>query len=95
MSLPVKPLPEDAVDMAAKAVAAEVAEHIEAMYPRAAEAVAWGSCKRSLQGVIRNSMKRLGDAAERGELEREVKTMKKQRDQIRKMRKSMNWGVTG
>lgn len=77
--LPVKPLPEDAVDLAAKAVAAEVSAHIREMYPRAAEAVSMASMSRSLSGVIRNSMKRLGRAAEGGELEREIDKMRAER----------------
>ena len=81
--LPAKPLPEDAVDMAARAVALEVAEHIVTMYPDAARAVAWESCKRSLSGVIRNAMSRLGRAAEQGRLEDEIRLMAKQRRDIR------------
>ncbi|MBB2158019.1 hypothetical protein HLH33_17250 [Gluconacetobacter diazotrophicus] len=77
--LPMKPLPEDAVDLAAHAITAEVAHHIKTMYPAAAQAVAWGSCKRSLAGVIRNGMRRLGDAAERGEMEAEIRAMRSQR----------------
>ncbi len=88
-NLPMKPLPDDAVDMAAKAIAAEVAHHIKTMYPSAAEAVAWESCKRSLAGVIRNGMKRLGDAAERGEMEAEIKTMRSQRKREDAMRRDM------
>lgn len=77
--LPAKPLPEDAVDLAAKAVAAEVAAHICEMYPKAAEAVSMPSMSRSLSGVIRNSMSRLGRAAEVGELEREIGKMRSER----------------
>ncbi|RWR30472.1 hypothetical protein D2T29_12435 [Sinirhodobacter populi] len=88
-NMPVKPLPDDAVDMAAKAIAAEVAHHIKTMYPGAAEAVAWESCKRSLAGVIRNGMKRLGDAAERGEMESEIKAMRSQRSREDAMRRDM------
>lgn len=81
--LPAKPLPPDAVDMAARAVALEVAEHIATMYPDAAKAVAWESCKRSVSGVIRNAMIRLGRAAEHGRLEDEIRLMAKQRRDIR------------
>ncbi|WJS87213.1 hypothetical protein [Paracoccus sp. TOH] len=88
-NLPVKPLPDDAVDMAARAIAAEVAHHIKAMYPAAAEAVAWESCKRSLTGVIRNGMKRLGDAAERGEMEAEIRSMRSQRAREEAIRRDM------
>lgn len=93
-SVPVKPLPDDAVDMAAKAIAAEVAHHIKTMYPSAAEAVAWESCKRSLSGVIRNGMKRLGDAAERGEMEAEIKAMRRQRAQQEAFRRDMAEATT-
>lgn len=93
-NLPVKPLPDDAVDMAARAIAAEVAHHIKAMYPAAAEAVAWESCKRSLAGVIRNGMKRLGDAAERGEMEAEVRSMRSQRAREAAMRQDMAEAAT-
>lgn len=82
-NLPAKPLPDDAVDMVARAVALEVAEHIAKMYPDAARAVAWGNCKRSLSGVIRNTMARLGRAAERGALEQEIKLMARQRRDVR------------
>src|SRR5690554_143430 len=86
-NLPVKPLPDDAVDMAARAVALEIAHHIETMYPEAAKAVAWGSCKRSLAGVVRNNMKRLGRAAENGEMEAEIKKMSAERRKYNDMNK--------
>jgi hypothetical protein len=78
-NLPMKPLPEDSVDLAAKAIAADVAHHIKTMYPAAAQAVAWTSCKRSPAGVIRNGMRRLGNAAERGEMEAEIRASRGQR----------------
>lgn len=78
-TLPSVPLGDDAIDQAARAVALEVAHHIEMMYPKAADAVAWNSCKRSISGVVRNAMKRIGDAAERGEMDREIQKMQKQR----------------
>lgn len=80
-NIPVKALPDDIIDEAAKAIAAEVAHHIKTMYPDAAQAVAWSSCKRSLSGLIRNNMKRLGDAAERGNFEAEVRAMRSRRQQ--------------
>lgn len=79
-NIPVKALPDDIIDEAAKAIAAEVAHHIKTMYPDAACA-AWSSCKRSLSGLIRNNMKRLGDAAERGNFEAEVRAMRSRRQQ--------------
>lgn len=84
--VPAIPLPDDAVDMAARAVAAEVAEHIATMYPAAADAVAWESCKRSLAGVIRNSMASLGKAAENGRLDDEIRAMRRRRQSLRRMR---------
>lgn len=69
----------NAVDMAAKAVAAEVAAHIREMYPKAAKAVSMQSMARSLSGVIRNNMSRLGRAAERGEMEAEIDKMRSER----------------
>lgn len=83
--LPVKALPDDAVDMAARAVALEVSEHIQSMYPKAAAAVSMDSMGRSLAGVIRNNMKRLGRAAEKGEMEAEIKAMARQRRERKKV----------
>ncbi len=79
MGLPARPMPDDIVDIVAKEVAAQVADHIETMYPDAAKAVAWNSCKRSIQGVARNSMSRLGRAAENGNIETVLNDMKKER----------------
>lgn len=84
--LPMHPLPDDAVDMAARAVAAEVAAHIREMYPKAAEAVSVPSMTRSLTGVIRNNMKRLGRAAESGDLEGEIEKMRQERTRRRALR---------
>lgn len=77
--LPAAPLPDDVIDRVAKEIAAQVADHIEVMYPAAAKAVAWHSASRSIQGVVRNGMKRLGDAAEGGTIDREIKEMRVQR----------------
>lgn len=68
-TLPARPLPDDVIDRVAKEAAAQVVEHIEAMYPDAARAVAWKSASRSLQGVVRNFMREAGHAAEKGEIE--------------------------
>lgn len=87
-ALPVKQLPPDAVDIAARAVAAEVSDHISAMYPKAAGAVSMASMSRSLAGVIRNNMARLGKAAERGELETEAAKMKFERMRRKKIRRA-------
>lgn len=83
--LPARPLPEDAVDAAARVVAAEIALHLELMYPDAPRAVAWSSCKRSLSGVVRNSMSRLGRAAEKGEMNAVIKDMQRERARRRKL----------
>ena len=85
--MPAKILPDDIVDMVAKEVAAQVALHIVTMYPKAANAVAWNSCKLSIAGVIRNNMSRLGNAAERGDIDLEIKKMKSERRRIVAMRK--------
>lgn len=57
---------DDLVDRIAKEVAALVCDHIEMMYPAAAKVVAWPSCKRSIQGVVRNAVSSAGRAAEAG-----------------------------
>ena len=77
-------MPDDVIDLVAKEVAAQVADHIETMYPDAAKAVAWNSCKRSIQGVARNSMSRLGKAAEDGSIEKVLADMKKQRQKFKR-----------
>jgi len=88
-NLPLPPLPDDAVDMAAREIAAQVCAHIKAMYPDATEAVPWNSCKRSLSGLIRNDMKRIGRAAERGEMVQEIAGMRNERVKITKMREGL------
>lgn len=86
-NLPANPLPEDIVDMAAKEVALQVCQHIEHMYPKATEPIAWESCKRSIQGSIRNDMRRIGRAAENGTVEAELAKMKSERAELNKLRK--------
>lgn len=87
--LPMQPLPGDAVDMAARAVSAEVTAHIQEMYPSAAKAVSVPSMTRSLTGVIRNNMRRLGRAAENGDLEREIDKMRQERRRRRVLRQTL------
>lgn len=58
---------DDLVDRIAKEIGKSVAEHIESMYPEATKAVAWKSCSRSIEGVVRNAVKEAGKAAEKGE----------------------------
>lgn len=65
-NLPAIPMSDDLVDRIAKEVAALVSDHIETMYPAAAKAVAWNSCKLSIQGVVRNAVAHAGRAAEAG-----------------------------
>jgi hypothetical protein len=67
------PAPADLPDMIAAEIAATVADHIEAMYPAAAEAVAWRSARRSIAGVIRNAVAAAGRAAEAGRGEQWVR----------------------
>lgn len=94
-SLPAKNLPDDVVDLVAKEVAAQVALHIVSMYPKAANAVSWNSCKLSIAGVIRNNMSRLGKAAESGDLDAEMKKMKLERKRLTAMRKSTEFAFSG
>jgi len=72
-NLPAQPLSDDLVDRIAKEVAALVSDHIETMYPAAAQAVAWQSCKRSIQGVVRNGVASAGRAAEAGTADQWIK----------------------
>jgi len=69
MDLPARPLPDDVIDRIAREVALQVRDHIAIMYPAAAEAVAWNSASRSIQGVVRNTMADAGKAAESGRIE--------------------------
>lgn len=72
-TLPSAAMTDDLIDRIAKEVAAQVSDHIETMYPAAADAVAWQSCKRSIQGVVRNNVAAAGREAERGTIERWLK----------------------
>lgn len=65
-SLPAVPMGDEIVDRIAAEIGLLVAEHIEAMYPAAAQAVAWHSARRSIQGVVRNAVSSAGRAAEAG-----------------------------
>jgi len=55
------------------------------MYPNAAKAIAWNSCKRSIQGVVRNSFASAGRAAESGTAETWIKNSAKRRRDFKKM----------
>jgi len=79
MTVPAVPLTDDVVDKIAREIGLIVAHHIETMYPAAAEAVAWESCKRSIQGVVRNSVKSAGRAAETGAVDEWVKQQRAMR----------------
>lgn len=75
--------PDDIVDRIAKEVAALVSDHIETMYPAAAKAVAWKSCKRSIQGVVRNSVAAAGRAAENGNADAWISASAARRRELR------------
>jgi hypothetical protein len=77
--VPAKQLPDDIVDRVAKEVAAQVVAHITTMYPAAAEAVAWNSASRSIQGVVRNAMSEAGHAAETGDIDKCLAQMRSRR----------------
>ena len=78
-TLPAEQMTDDLVDRIAMEVAAQVSDHIEMMYPSAAAAVAWQSCKRSIQGVVRNNVAAAGQEAERGTIETWLRRVRKQR----------------
>lgn len=86
-TLPATEAADDLTDRIAKEIAALVVEHIETMYPAAAQAVAWGSCARSLQGLIRNAVSSAGCAAESGRAEEWIKTSRANRARLRATRK--------
>lgn len=88
-NLPAQPLTDDLVDRIAKEIAAQVSDHIEEMYPAAAQAVAWNSAKRSIQGVVRNGVAAAGRAAEKGEAEEWIKASAKLRRSQKKYRKEV------
>ena len=88
-------LPEDGksdgrklISDAAKAIASEIIHHIESMYPDAADAVAWNSCKRSISGNVQNTMKRLASAAEDGTMAEVIKPLADQRRRVRQARRA-------
>jgi hypothetical protein len=70
MGLPAKPLADDLIDRIAKEIGAQVADHIETMYPEAARAVAWESAAQSIRGLVRNHMAAAGRAAENGTIDK-------------------------
>ena len=74
---------DDLVDRIAKEVAALVSDHIEVMYPAAARAVAWSSCRRSIQGVVRNAVAAAGRAAECGIADEWIASSASQRRKLR------------
>jgi len=88
--LPIPALTDDLTDRISKEVAALVSDHIEFMYPRAAEVVAWNSARRSIQGVVRNAVKGAGDAAERGQADQWIKRSEKSRRDYRATVKRLN-----
>jgi len=76
---------DDLIDRIAKEVAAQVSDHIETMYPDAAEAVAWKSCSRSIQGVVRNNIAAASRNAENGTIEQWLKTVRTTRLKLKAM----------
>jgi hypothetical protein len=83
--LPAIPLSDDLIDRIAKEIAAQIADHMEIQYPAATEAVAWKSCKRSLQGVVRNAIASAGRAAENGSAEGWIERNQRQRRELRRI----------
>ncbi len=63
------------IEKIGRAVTSEITHHIQSMYPDAAKAVAWGSCKRSLSGVVYNTMVALNRAAVVGNLDGTIAEM--------------------
>lgn len=94
-ALPVRALPEDIVDIIAREVSLDLKEHIEAMYPAAAAAVAWNSCARSIQGTIRNTMKAAGVAAEEGRIEQWLSLHRRNRRELKALRRKNGLGYCG
>lgn len=79
---------DNAIDKAAQAIGAEVSHHIKTMYPQMTLVKGWASCSRSISGVIRNQMARLGRAAEAGSLDAEIRDMKAQRRRVDALRRA-------
>lgn len=67
----------------AREISAEVFHHIVEHYPDVAEAPYWQRYKRSVGKVIRETMERLSDAAEKGCFEKELREMKSKRGRRR------------
>ncbi len=84
-TLPAAPMTDDLIDRIAKEVAAQVSDHIETMYPNAAKAVAWRSCKRSIQGVVRNNIAAASRNAESGTIETWLETVRTTRLKLKAM----------
>ena len=73
------PMSDDIIDRVAKEIAAQVSAHVAQMYPAAAQAVAWGSASRSIQGVVRNNMALAARAAESGTIDQCLRDMRARR----------------
>jgi hypothetical protein len=74
-----RPMPDDLIDRIAREIALEVGMCLETFYPDACRAVAWQSCKRAIQGVVRNRMESAGRAAEAGVAEEWLETTRRHR----------------
>jgi hypothetical protein len=85
-TLPARPLSDDVVDRIAAEIGIQVAYHIETMYPAAAEAVAWNSAKRSIQGVVRNAVAAAGRAAEIGDVDQWIRQSRMHRIALNRLR---------
>ncbi|WP_449043771.1 hypothetical protein [Paracoccus versutus] len=85
--LPAVLMTDDIVDRIAAEIGIQVAYHIETMYPAAATAVAWNSCKRSIQGVVRNAVASAGKAAEEGRVDQWIKDNRAQRRRLNELRR--------
>lgn len=84
--LPARPLSDEVVDRIAAEIGLQVSHHIEMMYPAAAEAVAWNSAKRSIQGVVRNAVAAAGRAAEEGRADDWIAQERRLRREINRLR---------
>jgi hypothetical protein len=77
--VPHRPMPDDLIDRIAREIALEVGMCLETYYPNACRAVAWESCKRAIQGVVRNGMASAGRAAEAGQAEEWIERTRRHR----------------
>jgi hypothetical protein len=93
--LPAVPLADDVADKIAREIGLIVAHHIETMYPAAANAVAWNSCKLSIQGVVRNSVSSAGKAAETGTVDQWVRQQRIARSRENAWRKMAEGNAEG